>query len=158
MLNRKSPRLPYFDYASARIYFVTINCQENQYFFGEIFSDQDTKQIVLSKIGEIAVEKINELSSHHAGVEVLDFVVMPNHIHMLISLQKQEKTSTLSAIIGSYKSGVSRLTRQAFPGLELWQGSFFDHVIRDEKDLLTHYEYIRMNVDRWQKDKYFIKS
>jgi len=158
MLNRKSPRLPYFDYASARIYFVTINCQENQYFFGEIFSDQDTKQIVLSKIGEIAVEKINELSSHHAGVEVLDFVVMPNHIHMLISLQKQEKTSTLSAIIGSYKSGVSRLTRQAFPGLELWQGSFFDHVIRDEKDLLTHYEYIRMNVERWQKDKYFIKS
>ena len=158
MLNRRSPRLPYFDYASARIYFVTINCQENQYFFGEIFSDQDTKQIVLSKIGEIAVEKINELSSHHAGVEVLDFVVMPNHIHMLISLQKQEKTSTLSAIIGSYKSGVSRLTRQAFPGLELWQGSFFDHVIRDEKDLLTHYEYIRMNVERWQKDKYFIKS
>ena len=88
MLNRKSPRLTYFDYASARIYFVTINCQENQYFFGEIFSDQDTKQIVLTKIGEIAVEKINELSSHHAGVEVLDFVVMPNHIHMLISLQK----------------------------------------------------------------------
>ena len=77
---------------------------------------------------------------------------------MLISLQRQEKASTLSAIIGSYKSGVSRLARQAFPGLELWQGSFFDHVIRDEKDLLTHYEYIRMNVDRWQKDKYFIKS
>ena len=158
MLNRKSPRLPYFDYASARIYFVTINCKENQHLFGQIFNDQDTDQIVLSKIGEIAVEKINELSSHHAGVEVLDFVVMPNHIHMLISLQKQEKTSTLSAIIGSYKSGVSRLTRQAFPGLELWQGSFFDHVIRDEKDLLTHYEYIRMNVERWQKDKYFIKS
>ena len=156
MLNRKSPRLTYFYYASARIYFVTINCQENQYFFGEIFSDQDTKQIVLTKIGEIAVEKINELSSHHAGVEVLDFVVMPNHIHMLISLQKQEKTSTLSAIIGSYKSGVSRLARQAFPGLELWQGSFFDHVIRDENDLLVHYEYIRMNVERWQKDKYFI--
>ena len=158
MLNRKSPRLTYFDYASARIYFVTINCQENQYLFGEIFNDQDTNQIVLSKIGEIAVEKINELSSHHAGVEVLEYVVMPNHIHMLISLQKQEKTSTLSAIIGSYKSGVSRLARQAFPGLELWQGSFFDHVIRDEKDLLTHYEYIRMNVERWQKDKYFIKS
>ena len=158
MLRRKSPRMPYFDYASARIYFVTINCQENQYLFGEIFNDQDTNQIVLSKIGEIAVEKINELSSHHAGVEVLEYVVMPNHIHMLISLQRQEKASTLSAIIGSYKSGVSRLARQAFPGLELWQGSFFDHVIRDEKDLLTHYEYIRMNVDRWQKDKYFIKS
>jgi len=150
--------MPYFDYASARIYFVTINCQKNQHLLGEIFSNPDAKKIVLSKIGVIAVEKINELSSHHAGVEVLEYVVMPNHIHMLISLQRQEKTSTLSTIIGSYKSGVSRLARQTFPGLELWQGSFLDHVIRDEYDLLTHSEYIRMNVDRWQKDKYFKKG
>ena len=156
MLNRRSPRLPYFDYASARIYFVTINCKENQHLLGEIISNMDTKQIDLSEIGVISNKKIVELSSHHAGVEVLEYVVMPNHIHMLISLQRQEKTSTLSAIIGSYKSGVSRLARQAFPGLELWQGSFFDHVIRDENDLLVHYEYIRMNVERWQKDKYFI--
>jgi len=106
----------------------------------------------------IASEKINELSSHHAGVEVLDHVVMPNHIHMLISLQNQARTSTLSTIVGSYKSGVSRVARKAFPSLELWQGSFWDHVVRDEKDLLSHYEYIRMNVERWQKDKYFIKG
>ena len=125
---------------------------------GEIVKNEDSNQIVLSEIGMIATEKINELSSHHAGVEVLEFVVMPNHIHMLISLQKQVKTSTLSTIVGSYKSGVSRMARQAFPGLELWQASFSDHVIRDENDLLTHSEYIKMNVDRWQKDKYFIKA
>jgi len=57
------------------------------------------KQIVLSEIGMIAAEKIKELDSHHAGVEVLDYVVMPNHVHMLISLQKQVKTSTLSTIM-----------------------------------------------------------
>ena len=125
---------------------------------GEIVKNEDSNQIVLSEIGIIATEKINELSSHHAGVEVLEYVVMPNHIHMLISLQKLVKASTLSTIVGSYKSGVSRIARQAFPGLELWQASFSDHVIRDENDLLTHSEYIRMNVDRWQKDKYFIKA
>jgi len=157
MFNRKSPRMLGFDYASARIYFVTINCHKNQYLLGEIYKNGDTNQIVLSEIGMIASEKINELSSHHAGVEVLDHVVMPNHIHMLISLQNQVKTSTLSTIVGSYKSSVSRVARQTFPGLELWQGSFWDHIVRDEKDLLSHYEYIRMNVDRWQKDKYFIK-
>ncbi len=158
MLNRKSPRMLGFDYASARIYFVTINCNKSQHILGEIVKNEDSNQIVLSEIGMIATEKINELSSHHAGVEVLEYVVMPNHIHMLISLQKQVKTSTLSTIVGSYKSGVSRMARQAFPGLELWQASFSDHVIRDENDLLTHSEYIRMNVDRWQKDKYFIKA
>lgn len=147
-----------FDYASARIYFVTINCHKYQHLLGEIIKNGDTNQIVLSEIGIIATEKINELSSHHAGVEILDYVVMPNHIHMLISLQEQVKTSTLSTIVGSYKSGVSRLARQALPGLELWQGSFSDHVIRNENDLLTHSEYIRMNVQRWRKDKYFIEG
>ena len=136
----------------------TINCYKSQHLLGEIVKNEDSNQIVLSEIGIIATEKINELSSHHAGVEVLEYVVMPNHIHMLISLQKLVKASTLSTIVGSYKSGVSRIARQAFPGLELWQGSFSDHVIRDENDLLTHSEYIRMNVDRWQKDKYFIKA
>lgn len=150
--------MPYFDYSSARIYFVTINCHENRHLFGEIFSDEETKQIVLSSVGVIAVVRINELSSHHPGVEVLDYVVMPNHIHMLISLQAQEKKSTLSTIIGSYKSGVSKLARKAIPGLDLWQASFFDHVIKDERDLLVHYDYIRMNVFRWQKDKYFEKT
>ncbi len=158
MLKRKSPRMLGFDYTSARIYFVTINCHKNQHLLGEIVKNGDLNPIVFSEIGIIATEKINELSSHHAGVEVLDYVVMPNHIHMLISLQKQVKTSPLSTIVGSYKSGVSRVARQAFPGLQLWQGSFSDHVIRDENDLLTHSEYIRMNVYRWRKDKYFIKG
>jgi len=158
MLNRKSPRMLGFDYASARMYFVTINCHKNQHLLGEIFKNGDSNQIDLSEIGMIATKKIIELSSHHAGVEVLDYVVMPNHIHMLISLQNQVKTSTLSTIVGSFKSGVSRSVRQIYPGLELWQGSFWDHVIRDETDFQTHYEYIRMNVDRWQKDKYYLKG
>ncbi len=158
MLKRKSPRMFGFDYASARIYFVTINCHKNQHLLGDIFKNEDSNQIVLSEIGMIATEKINDLSSHHAGVEVLDYVVMPNHIHILISLRDQVKTSTLSTIVGSYKSSVTRATRQVLPDLKLWQGSFSDHVIRDEKDFLNHYEYIEMNVQRWRKDKYFMKG
>ena len=155
MFNRKSPRRFGFDYSSARIYFVTINCHEGQDLFGSIRKDGDSNELILYEVGRIATEKINELSSHHAGVEVLDYVVMPNHIHILISLLNQEKTSSLSTIIGSYKSGVSRVVRQTFPGLKLWQKSFSDHVIRDEKDLLTHSEYIKANVERWHRDKYF---
>lgn len=150
--------MPGFDYTSSMIYFVTINCHKNQYLLGEIIKNEDSNLLVLSEIGVIATEKINELRSHHDGVEFLNFVVMPNHIHLLISLQNQVKTSSLSTNIGSYKSGVSRLARQAFPGLELWQISFWDHVIQNENDLLTHYNYIDMNVDRWQKDKYFKKG
>ena len=111
--------------------------------------------MLLSEIGLIADEKILEINSHHPGVEVLKYVVMPNHIHMLISLLNQEKASTLSTIVGSYKSGVSRVARLSFPGLKLWQSSFADRVIRDERDLITHGEYIQANVARWHKDQYF---
>jgi REP element-mobilizing transposase RayT len=158
MVNRKSPRRFGFDYSSARIYFVTINCHEGHNLFGKILNDGSSNQLILSGIGIIATEKIDELSSHHSGVEVLDYVVMPNHVHLLISLQNQGKSSSLSTIVGSYKSGVSRVARQTFPDLELWQKSFSDHVIRDDKDLLIHSEYIKANVERWRKDKYFIEG
>lgn len=154
MFNRKSPRRFGFDYSSARIYFVTINCHEGQDLFGKISNDGTGNELFLSDIGIIATEKIDELSSHHRGIEVLDYVVMPNHVHMLISLQNQEKVSSLSTIVGSYKSGVSRKVRLSYPNFELWQKSFQDHVIRDDRDLLTHSEYIQANVERWQKDKY----
>ena len=158
MINRKSPRRIGFDYSSGYIYFVTINCQDKHSFLGKISISEDSNQMVLSEIGRIAATKINKISSHHPGVDVIDYVVMPNHIHMLISLQNQIKDSSLSTIIGSYKSGVSREVRQTFPGLDLWQRSFWDHVIRDERDLLMHSEYINANIDRWHKDKYFIKE
>ena len=116
MLNRRSPRLPYFDYASARIYFVTINCKENQHLLGEIISNMDTKQIDLSEIGMISNKKIVELSSHHAGVEVLDFVVMPNHIHMLISLQKTGKNFNIISHNWFLQIGCFKVDEASFPG------------------------------------------
>lgn len=142
MSQRKSPRMPGFDYTQKLVYFVTTNCYHHKNYFGKIIKDGLNIQMVLSEIGEIARFKIEELSSHHPGVEVIASVVMPNHVHLLLSMENEFKGASLSTIIGSYKAGVSRLARKIRPGIELWQSRFHDHIMRDEKDLSYHYDYI----------------
>ena len=154
MSQRKSPRMTGFDYTQRLVYFVTTNCHHHKNYFGKIIKDGLNNQMVLSEIGEIARFKIEELSSHHSGTEVITSVVMPNHVHLLLSMENELKGASLSTIVGSYKAGVSRLARKIRPGIELWQSSFHDRIMRDEKDLSNHYDYIETNVFRWDKDEY----
>ena len=133
------------DFQSNAIYFIT-------------FTVLDWEKRLTTEYSYSLIYKWFRYMREHYQNKIHGYVVMPNHIHMLISLQNQIKDSSLSTIIGSYKSGVSREVRQTIPGLDLWQRSFWDHVIRDERDLLMHSEYINANIDRWHKDKYFIKE
>ena len=154
MQKRKLPRLRNFDYSSAKIYFVTFNCHEGLHLLGEII-ESNTSIFRFSKIGFIADKSVQDIEAHYPGVQVLSYVIMPNHVHILISLINAEKAVNLSTIIGACKSTITREARIEYPGIILWQKSFNDHIIRDEKDYLTHGEYIEINVQRWKKDKYF---
>jgi len=155
MHNLKLPRLQNFDYSSARIYFVTINCHDNLHLLGEIEQEGEENNFKPSIIGFAAATCINDIPNYYPGVEVLDYVVMPNHVHILISLLESEGNINLSKIIGALKSIVSRKAQLNFPEIKLWKKSFSDHIIRNECDYLTHGEYIQANVQRWRKDEYF---
>jgi REP element-mobilizing transposase RayT len=155
MHNRKLPRLQNFDYSSARIYFVTINCHDNLHLLGEIEQEGEENIFKPSTIGAIAAMSIDEIPSYYPGVEILDYVIMPNHIHILISLLESEGNINLSKIIGALKSIVTRKTQTNYPEIKLWKKSFNDHIIRNERDYLIHGEYVKANVQRWRKDEYF---
>ena len=120
MKNRKLPRLRNFDYSSAQIYFVTFNCHNDLHLLGEIST--------------VNLDNIRDIPIHYSGVEILDYVVMPNHIHLLISLINATEMVNLSTIMAACKSTITRKARIDSPGLILWQKSFHDHIIRDEKD------------------------
>ena len=84
-------------------------------------------------------------------------VIMPNHLHLLLeidSLDLPAASTSLSNIVKGLKATVTKSAREF--GLEgkIWQNSFHDHIVRDETDLVTHYEYIIHNVDRWFEDVY----
>ena len=134
---RKSPRLQGYDYAQAGAYFVTLCTHQRVYLFGEIHEDE----MVLSHAGTIAAERWQALVEHHPHIELDTWVVMPNHVHGILVIvddtnRDREPThsagvvrsvlssGSLSAVVGSYKSGVTRRIReiQRLPDLMVWQG------------------------------------
>ena len=78
---------------------------------------------------------------------------MPNHIHLIISIQTEGRGDPplrVYDIIGRFKSYTDSKYKD-----KLWQRSFYDHVIRDEKDYQKIWEYVDQNPQKWQEDKYY---
>ena len=146
--DRKSPRLKYYDYATPAIYFVTICTHEKRCIFG--------KPNQLNQYGKIAENNIVRLSGHYPFVHVHHSVVMPNHIHMLISIcPTHENKTTLSSIIAAYKAGVSRQIHLLHPDIKIWQRSFHDHIPRNKESVEKIWHYIENNPIRWETDTFY---
>lgn len=112
-------------------------------------------------MGRIAKARWEALPVHHPGISLDAFVVMPNHVHGIICLERAADSAcavptrtSLSSVIGGYKSSVTKYVRAALPSIEttIWQRRFFDHIIRDERDLNRVREYVVFNPVRWDKD------
>ena len=142
---RKNIRLNYYDYSKKGTYFITI-CIKNRI---EILGKINNNQIKLTKEGIIAQKNITNIEKIYRNTEIEDYVIMPNHIHMMITLKEQNKIK-IPRIIKQYKNIV---TKQI--GYSIWQKSYYEHIIRTEKDYYKIKEYIRNNVMNWKQDKYF---
>ena len=144
--NRKPTRLPNYDYSTENYYFITICTHNKKCFFGL------TGQ--LSKAGMIADEHINQIAAHYEQIRVDKYVIMPNHVHMILVIEK-DHCANAQQVIAQYKSGVSREIRKDFPGLRVWQRSFHDHVIRDQRGYEKIWLYIEGNPQNWSKDCFY---
>jgi putative transposase len=80
----QSARLPSWDYSSNAVYFITICTNNREYFFGEIIDGK----MQLSEPGKIANRFWLEIPDHFPFVILDEFVVMPNHIHGIIVINK----------------------------------------------------------------------
>ena len=162
---RKSPRLAQYDYSSPGAYFITICAKDKSHIFGKISVGQGLAPAVmhLSKYGQIAVEQTAELEQRYATVTVDKYVVMPNHIHLLLTFSPPETAGaspcpTLSDVICTFKSLTARKCRQAgFEG-SLFQFSFHDHIIRNDADYRRIWAYIDTNPGKWVEDCYYAKE
>ena len=146
---RKNTRLKGFDYTSSRYYFITACTQNHQNLLGMIQQDNDNGHMVLNRYGTVVKEHIQRIPMHHNGVYLNHYVIMPNHIHMIIELDNGT-TISLSTIVGLLKSGISREI-----GFSVWQRSFHDHIIRNETDYKNIWNYIENNPAKWAMDKYY---
>ena len=156
---RKHPRLKEYDYSTAGAYFITI-CTHNRrhilsHVVGRGLAPAETE---LTALGMIAREQLAALEERFPSAEITDYVIMPNHIHLLLTLKEAAGASprpTVSSVIGAYKSLTARLCKQASSVEKVFQSSFHDHVIRSEEDLRTVREYIAHNPARWREDELY---
>ena len=164
---RKKIRLQNYDYSSAGAYFITICTKDMRKIFGVVENVPLSSAIVgancvrpmLSKIGMVAEKEIHTLSNVYGSVKVDKYVIMPNHIHFLISIIYDDNDGgrtkfapTISRVMKQFKGSI---TKQI--GMPIWQRSFYDHIIRDEDDYLTIWRYIDENPIRCADDCDYIK-
>ena len=156
---RKRNRLKNYDYSLAGAYFVTICTEKRKGLFGKIVVGAAPCRPILSPLGKIVDEEIQRLSQVYEALYVDCYVVMPNHVHMIIVIgndsgrQGAAPTPTLSQIVGGWKRKISIRA-----GFSPWQKSFHEHIIRNEESFNRIVEYIEYNPLIWEDDRYFIES
>ena len=147
--SRKSPRIPHYDYATENYYFVTICADKNRCIFG-LPKDQ-------TSLGRLVRQHIEKIHTHYACVHVDKYVVMPNHVHMILVIEESQKTN-LNNIVGLLKSGITRDARKAIKNIQIWQRSYHDHVIRNQKQYEMIWTYIENNPLKWEEDCFYKAS
>ena len=156
---RKQNRLQNFDYSTNGAYFITICTQDKKCILGNIVGVgvPDDPQIKLSEYGKIVYNQIIEMNKIYNNVNVEKFIVMPNHLHLLIEITNNGSSGTptpTNSVVPSFVSTLKRFTNKKI-GKKLWQRSFYDHIIRNEEDYLNVWEYINNNPAKWTEDKYY---
>ena len=158
---RKPNRLKDYDYSQNGGYFVTICTRNKEKLLCNIVGGGafDAPQVVLTETGKI-VEKYILSTNKIDLVTVEKYVVMPNHIHLLIFIDNAYGTSKApsptNAILPHLVSTLKRFCNRDI-GENIFQRSFHDHVIRDENDYRKIWEYIDTNPAKWEEDCFYCK-
>lgn len=177
---RKRNRLQGYDYSQQGAYFITVCAQHRAELFGQIVGAtcgrplSNTRPYTeLSDLGRIVQNEIEILPGAYAMVFVDAFVIMPNHVHMILVIdggRSQIAPTRMAGKSQSIKDGcrgelcspavpsISRIIKQwkgaitKRIGLSPWQKSFHDHVIRNEGDYLQIALYVENNPAQWEMD------
>jgi len=132
---RKNIRLKEYDYSSSGVYFITICIAERKPLLWE-----DPHLYKLSSLGKILEAAILRIPQCYSGIELHSFCIMPDHVHLLLSVQQTEKKVSIPTVIGQLKRIVSKEA-----GFPLWQKSYIDRVVRNEAEYQTIWNYIQEN-------------
>ncbi len=147
---RKPIRLRNYDYSSPGAYFLTICAKGRKQILSKITVGDDAHIVQtnqLTNIGLICDKYINNINNVYENVLLDKYIIMPNHIHLIISIygtmRASSPTKNIEDIIRSSKIMVTKEI-----GESIWQRSYNDHIIRGEKDYQKIWKYIDTNVLR----------
>ena len=157
---RKRIRLQSYDYSAPGAYFVTICTHERKCILSSVAVGDgvlDVPNVRLSPYGEIVAETLREIKKTYSWLSLDHSVIMPNHIHLLLRIEGNGPSGTpaptnetLPMLVSTFKRFTNRRC-----GIQLWQRSYHEHVIRGENDYREIWEYIEANPGKWVEDRYY---
>jgi len=164
--HRHSIRLKDYDYSQAGGYFITICTHNRECLLGEI----ENGQMMLNEYGRIVMREWSKTDKIRTDVQLDNFVVMPNHIHGIIVICRgvlqyapteytpssfKPPSQTIGAIVRGFKSAVAKQINRLRNtlGAPVWQRNYYEHIIRNEKELNHLREYIINNPLQWELDR-----
>ncbi len=174
--HRRSIRLKGYDYAHPGAYFITLVAWQRQNCFGEIINGE----MALNKEGQLIQDAWLRLSAFFPIRQEI-WVVMPNHFHGLLWIEGKGEASapselltsdinpadasplrpngtkpdSLAAIIQNFKSITTRRIHQlgVSPGMPVWQRNYYEHIVRNDKELERIRAYNQSNPLNWHDDQ-----
>ena len=168
--HRRSLRLKKYDYSQPGAYFITICTQGHECLLGEI----KDSQMLVNSAGNIVQQCWHDLPNHYPGLELDSFGIMPNHLHGILVLGKERTDFNLRAgfkpaptkirapkvhgipeIVRGFKTFSARRINRICQttGVKFWQRSYYEHVVRSEKELDRIRQYIIYNPLSWSLDR-----
>lgn len=163
---RKPNRLREYDYSRNGAYFGTICTEGRRQLFWEncvgALTERPLGQYQLSSAGKVAEQVILNIPRIYPGIYLEKYVVMPNHVHLLLLFQQYSEFSTandgrsvsaptrLAEVVKHLKGFASRQI-----GKGIWQKGYYDHVVRNDADFRRIWTYIDENPLKWELDEYY---
>ena len=151
-----------FDYSENGLYFLTICVKNRKKLLCNIVGRGvfDAPKIELTSVGKI-VEKYIHSINNAEKLTVEKYVIMPDHIHLMVFVENEDcygasKTPRpTNQIVPHMVSTFKRFCNREI-GENIWQTSFYDHIIRNEADYSKHYDYIVDNPVMWAENRHEI--
>ena len=146
-------RLKGYDYSQVGRYFITINHKNNFKIFGKVVDGK----MILNNLGKTIEKTWYELPKHYDNLVLDEFIVMPNHVHMIMIIKNNEtgKKHGISEFVRNFKSfsskGINEINNT--PGKSNWQKDFWDVIIKNDIHFLQIKQYIRDNPKHWDQEK-----
>ena len=168
---RKPTRIKNYDYSTPGAYFITF-CTHNRrntlsrivgaWCSAPVGAIHESPEPQLTGYGRI-VDTVIQTLPPHLRVTVDRYVIMPNHVHMILLIPDTDRPraipesplqgrSAISTAVGYIKMNASKAIRQQYGAAAVWQRGYHDHVIRNREDYTRIANYICENPLRWELD------
>ena len=140
-------------------FFVTIQAAFNKTIFGAVVGTKSE----LNVLGEAVAESLRTLGERYPGTEVIEFVVMPNHLHAILRIAQRQDNHEhqLGFVIGRFKSWIAKVYRDLRAagravnvGTTPWQRDYWERLVTSEEKLQAYRRYIQLNPEKWASDRF----